>query len=211
MPNKAYLLTRIVILVVCVVPIISYADDDSPHAIIERTSAEVLTALKEDKKEIRNNPNKINDLVNEIILPICDLERMSKYILAKHWKTASKEQRNTFIIEFKQILMRNYGSHLAEYSNAVVTVIPSKIIEEKLYQTVSTKLDARIGRKPLLVDYVFRVTNESSKVVDVRVEGMSILKTFRTAFTREIAETSLVDLIERITLVNQPSLAMNSL
>ena len=39
---------------------------------------------------------------------------------------------------------------------------------------------------------------------------MSILKTFRTVFTKEIAETSLEALIERITLVNQHSFAMNT-
>jgi phospholipid transport system substrate-binding protein len=211
MLSKTSLHTNIAFLILCLVPLFVSAEDNNPHTIIEKTTAEVLKALKEDKQEIKNNPNKVNDLVDEIILPICDVERMSKYILAKHWKSASIEQRNAFIIEFKQILIRNYGSHLAEYSNAKVTVMPNKIIEEKLYQTVSTKLDARIGSKPLLVDYVFRVTDGNSKVVDVRVEGMSILKTFRTAFTKEIAETSLVDLIERITLVNQPSLAMNNL
>ena len=90
-------------------------------------------------------------------------------------------------------------------------MIPEKLAEEKLYQTVSTKLDTRIGSKPFQVDYVFRVTEDSSKVVDVRVEGMSILKTFRTVFAQEIAETSLDELIQRITLVNQPSLAMNAI
>ena len=107
------------------------------------------------------------------------------------------------------MLIRNYGKHLAEYTNATVTVFPDKAIDKKLYQIVSTKLNSHIRFKPFQVDYIFRVTEGSSKVVDVRVEGMSILKTFRTVFTKEIADTSLEALIERITLVNQPSLAMN--
>jgi len=191
-------------------PLCVFAEDQKPHEVIEQTSAAVLAALNNDATDIQSNPNKINELVDEIILPICDLERMGKYILAKHWKTASDYQREMFVSEFKQILIRNYGKHLAEYSNAKVTVLPYKITEEKLYQTVNTKLDTGIGSKPFQVDYVFRVTEESSKVVDVRIEGMSILKTFRTAFTQEIAETSLTALIERITLLNQPALAMNS-
>lgn len=210
MLRKTVFVYTLVILMLCFAPWVVSAEDKSPHDIIEQTSAEVLTALKNDSSEIKNNPNKINELVDEIILPICDLERMGKYILAKHWKTATDEQRDAFVTEFKQMLIRNYGKHLAEYSNATVTVVPDKLTEEKLYQTVSTKLDTRIGSKPFQVDYVFRVTEDSSKVVDVRVEGMSILKTFRTAFAQEIAETSLDELIERITLVNQPSLAMNA-
>ncbi len=210
MLKKTLFIIKLAFLMIYLAPLTVSAEDLSPHEIIEQTSAQVLSALKEDAIEIKKNPNKINDVVDEIILPICDLERMSKYILAKHWKTASIEQRNAFIIEFKQMLIRNYGTHLAQYSNAIVTVMPDKIVEEKLYQTVSTELNTRIGSKPFQVDYVFRVAKGNAKVVDVRIEGMSILKTFRTAFTKEIAETSLAELIERITLVNQPSLAMNT-
>ena len=198
------------VIIITLIPIVLVAGQATPQQIIEKTSSSVLTVLKNDASEIQNNPSKINELVDEIILPICDVERMGKYILAKHWKTASVEQRNAFVNEFKQMLIRTYGKHLAEYSNAEVTVMPEKAHQDKLYQTVNTKLDARNGNKPLQVSYVFRVTNVSSKIVDVRVEGMSILRTFRTAFTKEIAETSLDELIERITLANQPSLAMNT-
>lgn len=211
MLKKSVFIYTLITMMLCLIPWVVSAEDKTPHEIIEQTSTEVLAALKNDSSEIKSNPNKINELVEEIILPICDLERMGKYILAKHWKTATDEQRDSFVTEFKQMLIRNYGKHLAEYSNATVTVIPEKLVEEKLYQTVSTKLDTRIGSKPFQVDYVFRVTEDSSKVVDVRVEGMSILKTFRTVFAQEIAETSLDELIQRITLVNQPSLAMNAI
>ena len=200
----------ITVLMLYFVPTIVSAEDKTLYEVIERTSAEVLTALNKDSDEIESNPNKINELVEEIILPICDLERMGKYILAKHWKTATEEQRDAFVSEFKKMLIRNYGTHLAEYSNATVTVMPNKITEEKLYQTVNTKLDTHIGSKPFQVDYVFRVDEDISKIVDVRVEGVSILKTFRTAFAQEISETSLAELIERITFVNQPALAINT-
>ena len=57
------------------VPWVVSAEDKSPHDIIEKTSAEVLAALKNDSREIKNNPNKINELVDEIILPICDFRK----------------------------------------------------------------------------------------------------------------------------------------
>jgi phospholipid transport system substrate-binding protein len=210
MLRKTALFSIQLIVMLCITPLMAIADDKTPQEIIEETSSAVLAALSSDAEIIQANPNKINELVDEIILPICDLERMGKYILAKHWKSATEDQRKAFISEFKQILIRNYGTHLAEYSDAKITVLSNKVSEEKLYQTVSTKLDTSIGSKPFQVDYVFRVTEESSKVVDVRVDGMSILKTFRTAFSQEIAETSLSALIDRITLVNQPAIAMNT-
>lgn len=210
MLRKTALLSIQIAVMLCVTPLVASAENKTPQEVIEQTSSAVLTALDKDAEAIQANPNKINELVDEIILPICDLERMGKYILAKHWKSASDEQRKAFISEFKKILIRNYGTHLAEYSDSKITVLSNKVNEDKLYQTVSTKLDTSIGSKPFQVDYVFRVTEESSMVVDVRVDGMSILKTFRTAFSKEIAETSLAELIQRITLVNQPAIAMNT-
>ena len=201
----------LIILIFCVLPFISNAESINPHQIVEETAEQVLEVLKRDENAIRNNPNKIIDLVDEIILPICDLERMSKYILSKHWKTASNSQRTKFMDEFKVMLIRTYGQHMAEYSNAVITVLPEKNINKKRYRSVSTKLDLRNGSTPMHVDYVFRTTEDSAKIVDVRVEGMSILRTFRTAFTYEIAATSLDELITRMAYMNRPALALSSL
>lgn len=198
------------ILIFYVLPFISNAESINPHQIVEETAEQVLEVLKQDKDAIRKNPNRINDLVDEIILPICDLERMSKYILSKHWKTASASQRIKFMDEFKVMLIRTYGQHMVEYSNAVITVLPEKNISKKRYRSVSTKLDLRNGSTPMHIDYVFRTTESSAKIVDVRVEGMSILRTFRTAFKYEIAETSLDELITRMAYMNRPTLAMNS-
>ena len=112
MLKKSIFVHTLIIMMLCLIPWVVSAEDKTPHEIIEQTSTEVLAALKNDSSEIKSNPNKINELVDEIILPICDLERMGKYILAKHWKTATDEQRDSFVTEFKQMLIRNYGKHL---------------------------------------------------------------------------------------------------
>lgn len=192
-------------------PFVGHAEKKTPHQIIQVTAQQVLEVLKNDKAAIRKNPNKINELVDQIILPVCDLEKMSKFILAKHWKTANDAQRVAFTNEFKVMLIRTYGKHMVEYSGAEITVLPKKNIEKKQYQTVNTELNLKNGSKPLLIAYVFRTTENTAKIVDVRVEGMSMLKAFRTVFTYEIADTSLEELIERMANNNRPALAMNTL
>ncbi len=192
-------------------PFVGHAEKKTPHQIIQVTAQQVLEVLKNDEAAIRKNPNKINDLVDQIILPVCDLEKMSKFILAKHWKTANDAQRVAFTNEFKIMLIRTYGKHMVEYSGAEITVLPEKNIEKKQYQTVNTELNLKNGSKPLQIAYVFRTTENTAKIVDVRVEGMSMLKVFRTVFTYEIADTSLEELIERMANTNRPALAMNTL
>lgn len=200
------------LLLLCFAPYIAMTEEMTAREIVEETSGQVIQALKQDQELIRENPSKINDLVDEIILPVCDLEQMGKYILGRHWKTASSEQRDEFIMEFKKMLIRTYGQHMAEYSNAEVSFAPEKENASlKKYQTIRTKLDLRNGTEPMQIDYVFHESGEqkSAKMIDMRVEGISILRTFRTAFAYEISETSLDDLIERISNSNRNELAMN--
>lgn len=201
----------LLIVLLGLLPFVGYAEKKTPHQIIQVTAQQVLEVLKNDEAAIRKNPNKINDLVDQIILPVCDLEKMSKFILAKHWKTANDAQRVAFTNEFKTMLIRTYGKHMVEYSGAEITVLPEKNIEKKQYQTVNTELNLKNGSKPLLIAYVFRTTENTAKIVDVRVEGMSMLRVFRTVFTYEIADTSLEELIERMANNNRPALAMNTL
>ena len=102
MLRKSVSVLTLMLLMLVTAPWFASAEEKTPHEIIQLTSIEVLTSLKNDANAIKDNPNKINELVDEIILPICDLERMGKYILAKHWKTATEEQREAFVTEFKQ-------------------------------------------------------------------------------------------------------------
>jgi len=187
-------------------------EDMTAHEIVEETSEQVIQALKQDQDNILENPSIINKLVDEIVLPVCDLQQMGKYILGRHWKTANVEQRDAFITEFKKMLVRTYGQHMAEYSDAEVSFAPQKENSvEKKYQIVSTKLDLRNGTDPMQIDYVFHDTdnNQAAKMIDMRIEGVSILRTFKTAFNYEISETSLDELIERISISNLNALAMN--
>ena len=177
------------------------AEKRTPEQIVEETSAEVLRIVNEEADKIKNEPGYVNQLIDEIIIPIVDLQSMGKLILGKHWKTASDAQRTQFIDEFKSMLIRTYAKSIADYGHAKVSVLPQKAKNQGKYYTVSTELDLGSG-VPLQVAYVFRNSGESWKVFDLSVDGLSLVKNFRTSFSQEISETSLDALIERIANTN---------
>ena len=179
-------------------------DQRTPEQIVEETSTEVLRVLNEDNERLRNDPSLINDLINETVIPIIDLKAMGKLILGKHWKTASEEQRTRFITEFKDMLIRTYAKSLADYGHAKITVLPNRGKKQGKYHTVQTELDIGSGKTPLQVAYIFRNNKEKEwKVFDLAVDGLSLIKNFRTSFGQEIKETSLDALIERLANTNQ--------
>ncbi len=179
-------------------------DQRSPEQIIEEISTHVLKELNEDKERLKEYPAQINALINETIIPIVDLNSMSKLILGKYWKKASVAQRFNFIAEFKDMLIRTYAKSIVEYSHAKVRVLPDTGKQEGKYHTVQTELYIGFGKPPLQVAYIFRNNKENEwKVFDLTVDGLSLVKNFRTSFSQEIKETSLDALIERLANTNK--------
>jgi len=177
------------------------ADSRTPEQIIEQTSSEVLTIVNQQADRIRNEAGYVNTVIDELILPIVDLQAMGKLILGKHWKTATSEQQQRFIHEFKSMLVRTYAKSIADYGHAKVTVMEGVKQKSAKFHMVQTELDLGSGA-PMKVTYVFRQKDAAWLVFDLAVDGLSLVKNFRSSFVQEINETSLDALIERIANTN---------
>ncbi len=177
------------------------ADERTPEQIVEQTSTEILQIINEQSERIKNEEGYVNQVIDDLVLPVMDLQSMGKLILGKHWKTASDEQRSQFIEQFKAMLIRTYAKSIADYGHAKVKVLPNQVEQKKKRHRVKSELDLGSGT-PLQVDYVFRRKDDTWKVFDLVVDGLSLIKNFRTSFSQEISETSLDALIERLKSTN---------
>lgn len=189
----------VLLLMICTADQVAAVDQRLPEQIITETSTQVLKTLNENKSRFKENPEQVSMLINETVVPILDLTSMSKLVLGRYWKQASEEQRISFISEFKDMLIRTYAKSLVDHGNAKIKVLPSHGMQEGKYRTVQTELDVGSGKVPLQVAYVFRSNEKNEwKVLDLKVDGLSLAKNFRSSFNQEIKETSLSALIERL-------------
>lgn len=194
-------LITIFILVLCGSGTLVFADERTPEQIVEQTSNELLQIINEQSERIKTKEGYVNQVINDLILPVIDLQAMGKLILGKHWKTASEEQRSQFIEQFKSMLVRTYAKSVADFGHAKVVVLPAQGEQKGKRHRVKSHLDLGSGT-PLQADYVFRRKDDSWKVFDLVVDGLSLIKNFRTSFSQEISETSLDALIERLAGTN---------
>ena len=178
----------------------AHAEALTPEELIEGTSSKVLEIINTDADKIRNEPGYVNQIIDEHILPLIDLRSMGKLILGKHWKSASEGQQTQFIGEFKSMLIRTYAKSIADYGDAKIEVLSNNKQQGKFY-IVNTELDLGSGA-PLNVAYTFRQKDEVWKVIDLSVDGLSLVKNFRSSFNQEINETSLDSLIDRLANTN---------
>lgn len=176
------------------------ADERTPEQLVEETASKILEIINTDGDRIKSEPGYVNQIIDEHILPIVDLQSMGKLILGKHWGSASEGQQSQFINEFKSMLIRTYAKSITEYGDAKVSVLPNNKKQGKFY-SVKTELDLGSGA-PLNVSYVFRQQDAAWKIIDLSVDGLSLVKNFRSSFNHEINETSLDALIERLANTN---------
>ncbi len=173
-----------------------------PQEIVKDTAEKMLKALDADREGYRRHPDRLKKLVDEYMLPHFDADYAARLVLAKHWRTATAEQRKRFIDAFYQRMLRNYGAVIAEFTPDRLTVLPFKGDLSSGQATVRTEVRRDDGTR-VPVNYSVRGTPKGWKAWDVTIEGISYVKNFRTDFGAEIEQKGLDAVIARLEAENR--------
>ena len=172
-----------------------------PSDVVKATAESVISHIEENRSVLEKNPEKIYDMVNQLIIPRFDFVSMSKWVLGKHWKQASEEQRSEFIIQFKELLVRTYARALLEYSGQEIKYFPVEQNQESNLAVVRTELTSKSSAQlPIL--YRMHQKNEEWKVVDVSVDGVSLVTTYRGSFATQIKKNGFDFLLNELSKKN---------
>jgi phospholipid transport system substrate-binding protein len=173
------------------------AADADPAKLIEATAAAMLQDLDAHRSDYRRDPRKIDALVDRLLLPHFDTEYAARMVLARHWTTATPEQRKRFIDAFYHSLLGNYGSALSDFTGDRLQVLPYKGDPAATNATVRS-LVRRSDGSNVAVNYSLRRSDKGWFAWDVTVEGISYVKSFRDDFGAEIDQKGLDTVITRL-------------
>ena len=172
-----------------------------PSDVVKATAESVISHIEENRSVLEKSPEKIYDMVDQLIIPRFDFISMSKWVLGKHWKQASEEQRSEFIIQFKELLVRTYARALLEYSGQEIKYFPVEQNPESNLAVVRTELTSKSSAQlPIL--YRMHQKNEEWKVVDVSVDGVSLVTTYRGSFATQIKKNGFDSLLNELSKKN---------
>jgi phospholipid transport system substrate-binding protein len=174
----------------------------SPQDLIKETSQRMIEALNKNREVLNKDPSKIYDLVNEIILPNFNFELMSRWVLGKHWRQATPDQRTRFTEEFRTLLVRTYAGALLEYSNEEIRYLPMPPVNNAEDVTVRTEFLPK-NRIAIPIDYRMHFLNGAWKVYDVTVDGVSLVTNYRGSFASQIREGGIESVINDLKKRNQ--------
>ena len=180
------------------------ADGLAPDAIVKNTADDVLEILKADKDAGHSDMNKIGKLVEEKIATKFDFNRMSKMVLGRNWSNASKDQQEHFVIEFRSLLVRTYSSALAKYRNQTIEYKPLRSQPGDTSVTVKTQI-IQPGSPNIPLDYSLDKSDETWKVSDVVIDGLSLVTIYRGQFAEEVKQNGIEGVIQKLVEKNKRS------
>jgi len=146
------------------------------RAVISETVDEVLAVLRDKSVPTEERIR----LLEQIVYGRFDLYVMSRLVLARNWKRFSEEQKAEYVEEFKQYLTNSYGSRIERYDQQEVEIVGERE-EPRGDVVIQTKI--RGGEfEGALVDYRLRKQDEGWRVIDVVIEGISMVSNYRDQF-----------------------------
>jgi len=175
----------------------SLAEEQSPNEVIETAVQLLAEKMAGRENELVEDRAALYALIDEVLLPRFDRKFAAQIVLAKHWRTASEEQRERFIAAFYQALLRKYADGLLEFDQDRVTVLPFRgdltKKRSKVRSTVQLNDDSKVA-----VDYELVKRESGWLLFNVVIEGVSYVRNFRAELDSEVRGSSVDAVIERL-------------
>ena len=153
-----------------------------PSAVVEQTTSGVIAILTDQKLSTEEKRKRVED----VVLARVDFETLSKLVLARNWSKFTEPQRGEFMTLFKNHLSMTYGRNVESYKNEKVNITGARN-ETGGDTTVKTKILRGGGSNDILVDYRLRQRDGEWKIIDVIIEGVSLVSNFRSQFQDVVA------------------------
>jgi phospholipid transport system substrate-binding protein len=172
-------------------------NDLGPQALVENSAKRMLTELDTNRPMYAKDPEKLDALVANVLLPNFDVDYAARLVLGQQWRSATPEQRQRFVKAFYHSLLTNYGNALLNFTAGNFTVLPYRGDPNDTQATVRTEVKKSDGSK-VPVNFTLHKTDQGWKAWDVVIDGISYVKSFKTDFASEVEQKGLDELIARL-------------
>jgi phospholipid transport system substrate-binding protein len=183
--------------IACLALVAAPAQAESPDEFVSDAVTVLAESLDGRRSELRDDQDALYALIDDLLLPRFDRKTAAQQVLARHWRSATPEQRARFIEAFYTILVNRYADGVLDFEPDRIKVLPFRGDASKRTATVKTTVDLEDGTN-VSVNYTLINKKPGWMMFDVTIEGVSYIRNFRTEFDAEIKASSLEDVVVRL-------------
>jgi len=181
----------LILAVVLMIPLQGYAA--TAKETVEKGVNKLIATLGDSAFKAQTKDAQIAK-ISEEIEAIFDFKELSRRTLGRNWKKMKPEQQKEFVQLFKELLQGVYADRLLAYSDQKI-IFDKETVLKKGRAEVQSFLQTSDGKK---IPLFYRLTDKSGswKVYDVIIEGVSMVKNYRTQFRKILSKNSPEKLLE---------------
>ena len=160
---------------------------------VRENAAQVLKILNQANGK---NNAQIRQQAEAYATPYFDFDRMTVLAVGNPWQQANTAQRKSLVEGFKNMMRSNYAEVMLTYKNAKVEVKDKPVVNGSSVE-VKTVLSLPNGKA---VNTTFITHKKGSRflVYDVKVEGGSLVSTYRGQFRDIVRKQGIDGLIKHL-------------
>jgi phospholipid transport system substrate-binding protein len=154
------------------------AGQDPAAQLVQRTADQVIEVARTSTGGARESG------MMRVLRTGFDLDYMGRSTLDTHWNQATPEQRQRFLNVVANAEARSYSQRFGQYTGQTLTV--SRVNSRgNGVSLVESKLDQSSG-EPVAIQWEVHNDSQGPRIVDVKVEGVSMLLTRRSEYNSYI-------------------------
>jgi phospholipid transport system substrate-binding protein len=169
---------------------------EEPIDAVKKPIERGLLLLKDPRYQGPEKKMEQRENVWRIIKEIFDFQEVSKRALARNWRLFTPPQRQEFTDLFSELLGNTYLNRIQQgFANEEVVYIGQEKFKNNR-AVVKTKIVGKNIEIP--IDYRMQNRNGQWRVYDVYVEGISLIKNYRSQFNKILMKKKPQQLIEQL-------------
>jgi len=156
------------------------AEVDNPHSFIQTLGGEAIEMLSDP---VLTEEDRVEEF-RRILVKAFDLRTIGRFVLGRYWRRATPDERREFDVLFEDYIVATYAARLGQYQGESLTVNATRD-EGNGDILVTTEIIPPDG-PTVRVEWRVRGAPGSYRIIDVVVEGISMVITQRSEFASVI-------------------------
>ena len=187
----------IIIILVLFSPITAISQTD-PDIFLKQSVQEVSAFISTNKEQLERDDKFLVQKMNELVIPKFDIILMSKITLGKAtWTSISDDEKSRFVNAFKSLMVRTYMKSLTVFDGEKILFLPYSPGKRSDVAKVKSMYIMNDGDLP--VNYRLKKNDNGDwKVFDIIIDGISLLKNYRTDFQNHVKNNGIESLIKKL-------------
>ena len=192
--TRRRLLYLCAVIAVCIVGLgAPVAQADGESEFIRKLGEQAISVLRAEDKSLAQREAAFREILKQGF----DMPLIARFALGRYWRIASKEQRRDYLNLFTEYIVQSYASKLGGYKSDALVIVSTRPLENKMDVLVNTRIERPSGG-PIKTVWRVRNTQNRLRIIDVMVEGISMLVTHRQEFAAVIRRHGLAGLLETL-------------